>query len=368
MRSDLTIGLHSPGDVAAVLEEWTKKRELKEDLFDSHPSLQAAHRDFRAFLVSTHTTVAPAIRTLNIPILVSDPQEFPELAIAGAFLAAIAEIGKNRVVLDWYQQHDIKCRNAYKRIFPLLKRAALGTAWNDRSIHVRHWFTREHGVFLEALNQSGRSLHNVSLRVVFETLDGRPCEHYYFREAWDAEDAGKDSHRFFLRPAADWWSIGADAVTRATVDLYSDEIIVERVRSDLDDQVPTAADRIMAEIDVQLRSQLHPKLALNRLELIRPQLAAYPDRVARVDAQHKLAKDMLGNALAAIDKRIKSAKDKIEELERPPPKGRSTSGREEQIRRERKIVQDLEGQRMRWVKGEELPTDRQPSKPFQPPR
>lgn len=367
MRSRLTIGLHRPADVAGALTEWTRMREEEENLFSGNTLLQSAYRDFRAFLVATHAGIIPALQALNLEGLeaLGGAGEIPEVQLGAMLLIAMAEIQKNRIVMDWYEQHDAKCRAAYKRVFPLLKQAARGKEWSDRSVSVRHWFTDgkgdSRGVFLEALNQSGRTLTNVSLRVVLETLDGRSCEHYYFIKEWPSEGSGASENRFTLVPAADWWAVGADATTRATVDVVSDEILVSGVRSEIKDQVPTAADKIMNEVAAELAARTHPRRALIRLAKIRPLIAAYPDRAARADGLTREAQGVLDEAVERVDARIKESREAIKRLEvystkeRPDAKKR----REARLKEEREKFRALEAERLRWNKGEETAADRE---------
>ncbi|MBU6412061.1 MAG: hypothetical protein KGS45_01185 [Planctomycetes bacterium] len=101
LRNKFTIGEYSPVDVVTVLEDWTADREQDRD-FGSHPSLETSYRDYRAFLVSSHKRVTPVLRALNFQSAVFTDAAYREANIAAAFLAAMVEIRKDKVLLEWY--------------------------------------------------------------------------------------------------------------------------------------------------------------------------------------------------------------------------------------------------------------------------
>lgn len=358
LRNKFTIGEYSPIDVATVLEDWTKDREQERD-FSSHPSLEASYRDYRAFLVASHKRVTPLLRSLDFQSSVFTEAAYREANIAAAFLAAIVEIRKDKILLEWFVQHDQKCQDAFRRIFPLLKSASGGTPLSDGAVNARHWFTRDKGVFLEAMNDTGKTLHNVSLKVVWETLDGRTLEHYYFLTEWPAASKGSDAHRFFLRPAAQWWDIGADATTALMIDMVSDESTIQRQRVRLDDQVPTAADLILAELKQSQKEWKAPKTTIERLTKIKPFLVRYKDREAVADELLKTAKEQLDTVVDAIDKKLKEQRDSLKSYESKRYKESfQEKNRKEHVEDLKASIKTLEARRQRWLRGEETADER----------
>jgi hypothetical protein len=359
LRNKFTLGEYSPTDVATVLETWTKDRE-QERGFNSHPSLEAAYRDYRAFLVASHQRVTPLLKSLTLQSAILNDIAYSEANIAAAFLAAAAQVKKDLVLFEWYSQHDQKCQDAFRRIFPLLRSTSTATPLSDGAINARHWFTRDKGVFLEAINDTGRALRNVSLKVVWETLDGRTLEHYYFLSEWPAARKESDAHRFFLRPAAQWWDVGADATTALTIEMLSDESTVQRQRVRLDDQVPTAADQIIAELTLAQKEWRQPKIAIDRLTKIKPQLVRYKDREEAVEALLKTAKEQLETATEAIDKKLKEDKASLKDQQsKSYTQSWQEKTRKEQIEKLKESIKTLEARRQRWMRGEETPSDRQ---------
>ncbi|MBX3377244.1 MAG: hypothetical protein KF678_09615 [Phycisphaeraceae bacterium] len=352
MRNKLTLGEQEPATVAAVMEEWTSEREFNEHLFDAHPSLRAAYRDVRSFLVESRHSITPALREIILPAIDLDPITHPELAITLALMRARFEIAKNKAVLSWCERYDAKCRAAYQRILPLLRKAAKGQETNDGTIRIRHWYAQEHGVYLEAVNVSGRQLHNVSLYVRLETLDGASSDHYFFRPVWPSSAGDNDNgHRYTLRLAVDWWPIGAECTTLAIVEVISDELLARGIRCPIDDQVPTAADRIFRENEAQLSAKSRPKVIMNRLERIKGRLGPYPERLSQLNAQFDSAKAMLDTAVAALDAKIEKTKQEIRELERPGPKY-AVETREARRKRAKETLAKLEAERLQWLRGE----------------
>lgn len=359
LRNKFTVGEYSPVDVATVLENWTTDR-AQDRTFDSHPSLEAAYRDYRAFLVASHKRVTPLLKALTVQSAVFSEAAYREANIAAAFLAAIAEIKKDKVLLDWFVQHDQKCQDAYRRIFPLLRASSGATALNDGAVNARHWFTRDKGVFLEAVNDTSKTLHNVSLKVVWETLDGKTLEHYYFLTEWPAERKDSDAHRFFLRPAAQWWSVGADATTALTIDMVSDESTIQRQRVRLDDQIPTAADQILAELKANQKQWKSPKSAIERLTKIKPFLVRYKDRESTADDLLKTAKEQLDTVVDAIDKKLKEHRESLKGYESKRYKESfQEKNRKEHVEDLKESIKTLEARRQRWLRGEETPDERQ---------
>jgi len=358
MRSDLSLGVESTAKVIEVLEAWSKKKDAEGDLFDAHKSLQSVYREFRAFLVKSYADVIPALRTLSIPSLQVDPEVSPELAVIGLFASAIIEIQKNNVVLKWCQERDAASRSAYSRIFPLLKRTAKGKLYTDHSVEITYGFVQDRGgVFLEARNVSGKTLTNVSLKIKLETLDGRSSDHYYFIPKWDQTRSGENSRGFFLLIAADWWPIGAAATTSAIVDLISDEIIIATLRCGIDTHIPTAAARIMDELDAQLKTRLRIKAILNRIDKIRNKLGQHPDLLKRAELLRKDALKLYNIALNVLDERIDKTRESIRELQKPQPKGRGRTRNDAMLKREQNTLKEQQNMRIRLVKGEDLVTD-----------
>ncbi|MBU6412062.1 MAG: hypothetical protein KGS45_01190 [Planctomycetes bacterium] len=244
-------------------------------------------------------------------------------------------------------------------MFPLLRSQSTGSPLSDGEISARHWFTRDKGVFLEAVNGTGKALHNVSLKVVWETLDGRALEHYYFLAEWSAEAKDSDTHRFFLRPAAQWWDVGADATTALTIDMVSDESTIQRQRVRLDDHIPTAADLILAELKKNQKEWRSPKISIERLTKIKPFLVRYEDRESTANELLKSAKEQLDTVIDAIDKKLKENRDRLKGYESKRYKDSfQENNRKESVDKLKESIKTLEARRQRWLRGEETADER----------
>ncbi|MGP1345922.1 MAG: hypothetical protein ACTS3F_04535 [Phycisphaerales bacterium] len=366
LRNSATIGVSRPSDVGRVLSDWTNDRVLNEQLFGSNDSLTAAYREVRSFLVQTRQSVLPEFERLELP---APPAELvvqsPEVVIGYAFLSAMVEIRKREVLRSWQHEYDARCRDAYGRIIPILRVNALGDDWSDQSVRIRHWFADDAGgVFLEALNESGKTLTNVTLHAQLQTLDGQSSDHYYFIDRWVGAEDGSDSHRYSLRLAADWWQVGAAGTTSAIVSVYSDEIKVAGLRCAIDDNIPFAADMLLDEIEAQIGTGRQPKLAINRLARMRSHLGDYPDRRERVRELDARADEVLESKVAPLDKKIDELSRRIAELSIPnerPKRGDSDRIKRLYEDRERKRKEDLQeareqlrsvrDERNEWVQG-----------------
>lgn len=351
MLNDLIVGRSDPATVADVLKRWTAEREDNEGLYDADPALAAAYRDFRAFLVGSRSDITPALRDLKIPALPIDPSAAPELAIAMVITHAMFEVAKHNAISRWTRELDQKCRTSYRRIMPLMLAAARGERGAECPVHIRHWFTPQNWVYLEALNSSGRELTNVTLHARFATIDGRSSDHFYYFPAWPKESANSEAHRRYLRPAADWWSIGAAATTAVTVTLISDEVVTSGTRFALPDHIPSAADLVFDEVEVMLKRKQLPKEAMRRLERTKPHLGAYPDRLRRLEDLHGRADEMLRAIVADLDKKIAASRKQIESLEKPQQRASAESRRVSQLQKARETLRRLEIERAAWLGG-----------------
>lgn len=299
---------------AAVLTDWTELRELDESVFDARVQLQTAYRDLRAFMVRTEGSALPMLRSISFPTPSIDPVASPEMALAELMFFVSAEMSRNAALKAWSRDHDETCRAAYARILPLLRQVVDDTDDDPEYVRLRHWFVEGQGVFLEALNVSGRPLHNVTLVVRFATLDGSDSEHYYFIPEWTHERDGNEGYRYPLRMASDWAPVGAAATTSATVEVISDEYSERMLKFEFDDHIPTAADHVLKVNDSILATKKQHAVVIANARIVERNTRAYPERLARAKAQRALAQERLNAVLGALDAKIETLKEKQEEI------------------------------------------------------
>lgn len=166
------------------------------------------------------------------------------------------------------------------------------------------------GVHLQAINTSGLTLHNVSLHLIVDTLDGSKCAQYYFIPEWQAEENPSNRHAQTLSLATEWRGVGASATTGVSVSMISDEFTVTVARFVLDDHIPTAVDRILGANDELLKRGQKFALVGRSLGDIDGKLATGSPQLDRLKAQRKRAKDLLDAKLGDIDKKLEDLRVK----------------------------------------------------------
>ncbi len=352
MHSRFTPAGPGGGSATEAMTEWTTLRELDEGVFSADPALKAAYQDLRAFMIRTELEAKPLLETLKIPKLTVDPTQELDLAIMEVMYHVSAQVVRNSALMSWVNQHDKTCRNAYGRLMPLVRQ--LGETPRDgrveeSPVRVRHWFIKDRGVFVEALNVSGRDLHNVTMAVRWHTIDGPSVTSYYFRPTWPMADAEGKGNRYPLRVPSDWSDVGAAATTAMVVEVISDERSVKPVRFEFDDNIPTAADAIIARNEARMTKKVTPALVVREMNKIDGLLASFPERQQKVRDLKAQAKEMLDERIAAIDEKIRS-RQRRKELVRKMDVPESQKYELKQIEADLKKLQD---QRKRVISGKE---------------
>lgn len=310
------ISLHSPLSVgyasespAEVLHRFKQLEEIEELSMDGHVALQRAWRDVRAFLVASRNRITPAIERAmpKLSLSAADLSDDPLAAIVLLYIHACYEYSKQVAVASWQQEYDNKCQSAYRAVFPLMTEVANGEAVSRDGVRIASGFTKQNWVYLYAINESGIRLANVSIHVQLSTIDRRSSDHYYFiGEPWERNQA------IPLRLTIDWHrAVGAAATTAAVVNLVSDQILISNARWLIDDHIPTAADRIMDEVERDIRAKQPLKRIIERLDIIRGAVNPYPDRAARRDALRASAQSQFDGAVNVIAGKITKAKDDL---------------------------------------------------------
>lgn len=305
------------GTAAEALSEWTRLREQDESVFSSDPSLRAAYQDLRAFMIRTEAQAKVLLESVQIPSLTVSPIEFPDLAMVEVMYYVSVRTVRDTALMAWTTQHDKTCRNAYARIMPLVRQ--LGETPRDgrveeSPVRVRHWFMKDRGVYIEALNESGRELHNVTMAVRWHTIDGPSVTSYYFRSSWPSGSGEEKGHRYQIRVPMDWMDVGAEATTAMVVEVISDAHSVKPVRFEFADHVPTAADAIISRNEARIKKKVTPALVVREMNKIDGVLASFPDRQQKVRDLKAQAKEMLDQRVAAIDEKVRSKEERSREF------------------------------------------------------
>lgn len=352
MHSRFTPAGPGGGSAAEAMTEWTRLRELNEGVFSADPALKSAYQDLRAFMIRTETQAKPLLESLKIPPLTVSLTEHPDLALVEVMFYVSAQMARNSALMDWAKQHDKTCRNAYRRIMPLVRQ--LGETPRDARaeespVRVRHWFMEDRGVYIEALNESGRDLHNVTLSVRWHTIDGPSVTSYYFQPTWPKGSGDDKSHRVQLRVPTDWFDVGAAATTAMVVEVISDEHSVKPVRFEFDDHIPTAADAIIARNEARMAKKVTPALVVREMNKIDGLLASFPDRQQKVRDLKAQAKEMLDQRIAAIDDKIRASEEEARGVRENGVKEHEKS----RLKRIEGEIKKLNAQRARVISGKE---------------
>jgi len=353
MHSRFRFSTDDQSDAAAVLTEWTDLRKSNEDLFNSHAQLKTAYRDIRAFMVRTESSAIPMLQEVEIPELSINPLEQPELALAELILVISAETARNERLNAWSRDHDATCRADYARILPLLRRVFEKPTEGPELVHLRHWFVEGKGVYLEALNLSGQTLHNVTLSIRLLTIDGTSSDHYYFIPEWPAEQSGSDQHRYPLRIASDWSNVGAAATTSARLEVLSDEYVHKIHLFRFDDNIPTAADRVLGLNDAVLKTGKKPAVVIERARKLERQLGAYPERRERAKNQRNTAQNILNTATGHLDQKIIGLRKSIKDINSTNIrwKNKSRKARADARQKLRVEIKKYEKEKLAWKSG-----------------
>ena len=300
----LTLG---QSDVGTVLGELTRLKEFQDNTFDASEALKYSFRDIRGFLVRSEKRITPATpKDSHVSVPLVTPTSV-ELVFAVALLRQFEEIARNEDLRNWQNEYDVKCRDAYRKLMPGLRSVATGVKGPADSIAIVSSFDETNWVYLAAVNRSHRTLHNVTLAVRLTTIDGSASDHYYFIPEWSEE-----RNKYPLRLASDWfWGNGASMTTRATVDLISDEVVCSGISCPLEENVPIAADAILAKVDDQIHHRKQLKGAIDKLESMKDLVAKYPDRAARRAELLTSAREKLAAILKDFDERIKKEEQYI---------------------------------------------------------
>ncbi len=353
MHSRFRVASDDQSEAVAVLTEWTTLRETNEDLFSSRFQLKNAYRDLRAFMVRTESSAVPMLKQVKFPEPSINPFEYPELALAELIILASVEIGRNEALNAWSRDHDATCRASYARILPLLRQVFEKPTEGEESVHLRHWFVEGRGVFLEALNLSGHTLHNVTLYVRMYTLDGTWSDHYYFIPEWPEQKNGSEQHRYPLRIASDWSHVGAAATTSAKLEVISDEYVDRMLTIKFDDNIPTAADRILRLNSSLLKAGKQPAVVIDRARKLERHLGGFSQRRAQAKSQRIQAQEILDMMLDKLDQKIKGINKKIKDISPSNLRWKNKSKKERSAARAklRKEIKKIEAEQREWKSG-----------------
>lgn len=325
---------------ARVLTEWTEIRETNENAFDASKPLQSAYRDLRAFMVKSEGPALQALEQMRLPQPTLGPATGdPFIMLAELMFISAAEIGRSQVLSQWSHDHDDVCRAAYKRLLPDLRRVVDRKRPDKDVIHLRHWFLEGRGVYLEVVNRSGQDLTNVTLVVRLGTLSGEASDHYFFLPTWPGGNGQSGSERYAIRLSRDWESVTAAATTSALIEVISDQLCLSETRFEINDHIPSAADRLLRINRDRLAQSRFLALAVRDASRLESKLADYPERLLAAKELRKDADARLKQIIEAANKRIEGHNKRIDELMKPRRKGENiTDEASDQIRKTRKAI------------------------------
>jgi hypothetical protein len=336
MENRLTMGT----PVANVLEEFDTLHEFKDSTFDAHPTMQRVGRDLTSFLVQSRGRVTPAMQNAHLPAV--EPRVDDEYVFVLALLQVFYEAAKNEALRSWQADFDVKCRSGYHDLMPLLRKVAKGKKPPRAPVKITGAFNKERWVYLVATNDTDAPLTNATLAVKMATIDGRAAEHYYFVSKWDPRK------KLPLRIAVDWLPVDADATTSGQVELVSDEFVAPPTAFAVDDNIPTAGDKCLAECASQFGGRRQVAVITRRLELMKPLLQQYQDRAARVEELLRSTRGFVGDRIKKFDADITEQEKSVGRAKEQLTKTKGESQRrrlQEQIDSSLKKIAELKRQK-----------------------
>lgn len=339
--------------VGKVLEALTRAKSLGENPLDADPTLQRRSRELISFLVLSRGRMTPAHKEASPPIPAISEQTDPMMVFGLFLFSAYFEAMKDGAIASWQRDYDDACRKAYRDLMPLARVTATGRQTNEPAVSIVPIFDTQNWVRLAAVNHSQQRLTNVTLAVRMGTIDGRTSEHYYFIPEWEK------GFTFPLRTATDWDVVGADATTTAFVEVVSDQVVMSRQVFKVDDHVPTAGTRFLAELEGAVRSGKRYKQSIDRLEQMTGPLTSHPELAAQRSTLEQDAREKLAGVLAGLDDKIKAKLEERTKVSRTQPPARPTAERLKQFqeRKERDLdkidaqLKALRAERADWFSG-----------------
>lgn len=344
----LTLGQSRVED---VLDELNRLKEYKDNPFDESESLRRSSRDIFGFLVLSQGRITPALKDKRVRLNTDDYPVPPGYFFALSLLESYAEMLKVTDLAKWQAEYDGKCRTAYRSLLPDLRRVAKGEKSAGQPVTVIGSFDKTDWIYLAAVNNTQRTLTNVTLVVRLASIDGETdgSEHYYFIETWPM-----DKRKYPLRLASDWLpGYGAKATTMATVELISDEMVASGIDCKIDDHVPIAADLFLNEIEKQIQKKSKLKVAIDRLNAMTTPVSRFADRASKRMQLETKAKDTLAGILAGIDAELKKTEEQLSDARKGLAKRNSgfDSVYTAQVADAKKKLEKLKAERIEWVKG-----------------
>lgn len=300
--SPLTLG--KSRNAATIMAELQPIEEAQKKPLDADPKLRTTSHDIYGLLVSSKDKLIPHLKAAELPEIAFDHANAPELAIGVMFVRQFMEWARVTALSEWQLEVDRRCRQAYQGLLPLVKRVAKGEPGGADAVSIRCGNEPDKWVYIDAIHRMSAPLRRCTLRVELFAIDERSSTHYFYYPEWNADEPK------ILRPAVEWMGIGAEGTIRAKYGVISDEIIFEGAEAKFDQNIPFAADRALDEIERHIASGAKPRLAQDRLKLINPKLAAFPDRAARAKKLGDAAFSVLTKATDEIEVKIKEKTEK----------------------------------------------------------
>ncbi len=245
--------------------------ELGTMSFDAHPLLSQVGRPFVGFVVTLETRVVPTFRAT-------------EFSFEGLALQAFSEMAEQRILIEWQREFDIKARRAYGQLMPVARELAAPPSSGSFPLEVL-----SHGDYPYARvsvgNSTRASLTTLTIAADFIDIYGRRSPHYYFVPSLALGE------RYALRYASDWRQAGGGRTIAVEFEVLSDSTSTSPTRFTLNSVLRTAAQVEMQRIQDMVAYV--PPEAINRIELIRPQVSTLRDVEQRLDAIRADAESLL---------------------------------------------------------------------------
>ena len=209
--------------------------------FKSHPLLVQVGNDHMRYLVESEARIIPIIRA----------QEFEPGPL---FVELLSRYMEHKALKTWQIDSDKKCGIGYSTIMPVARLLAAKPA-RDMPSNV----TAAYGNGSLSLVQNiGRDISNVTIRVRLISITGRLCEAFYFTPTW------KKNASYLVRIPTIWEDIGANGTIELMVEVLSDEHSTDEFQLELSKNRDYAAKKAIS--DISLRSRDSPAAAMDWLK------------------------------------------------------------------------------------------------------
>ncbi len=298
--------------VADALAEWTRLREHDQSESLTHPKIRAVYQSVRGYILLNESYARPLIEGLKLAGLRVDPVKDPELALAEIICVTPDAIERDSLLLRWTKDYDDECRRAYwnaMRVIYHLGEAPEPVRAEDSPVRVRYRALDDRGGYIEAVNQSGLDLHNVTIVVQWISLKRSSERSYYFLPHWPKAAEGSGANQYPLRVPLEWWDIGAAATTAVVVEMISDERSIQSTQLDLDENIPAALDQVLERNESSVKKKVLPGKVVYEIKQIEDFLEKFPER-------QKKARDIKAQAQAIIDERVQKIDERLKKCER----------------------------------------------------